>query len=711
MDEIDRTVHRVTLKLHDEDLIIETGKVAKQANGSVMVSYKGSVVFCAATMSKKPKLDAGYFPLQVNYSEKYYAAGKIPGGFFKREGKPGDKEILVSRLIDRPMRPLFPDGFRYEVQIQPTTLSTDQINMPDILGMIAASAATHISDIPFHGPVGACRIGLIDGELKINPTFLEIDDSKLDLVVSGSKDAILMIEGHGDEVSEETMLEALDLAHDFIKQICEIQDELREKCGKEKIEPELFTIDEEVEKEVKEIGLDKITKALNTFVKKEREEKIDEAKAFIDNYFTEKYQDDENFDEIMKQIGLVFEKIEKETVRSQIVNQNQRVDGRKVDEIRPIQCELSILPRTHGTSLFTRGETQSFAVVTLGTVIDEQRYDNIEGEGSKPFMLHYNFPPYSVGEVGRMGAPGRREIGHGYLAERSLQAVLPDKEDFPYTIRIVSEIMESNGSSSMASVCAGALAMLDAGIPIKASVAGIALGLVMDKDTKKYTILTDIQGIEDALGDMDFKVAGTKNGITGFQMDIKVEGITKEIMKEALERAKDSRMKILEIMNNTIEEPRDNLSEYAPKIVTFEIPVEKIKDVIGPGGKVIRGIIEKTGVDINIDDFGTVVISSKEEKGVTSAFDMVQGIIEDPEVGKVYNGTVKRITDFGAFVEILPGKDGLLHISKIAKRRINKVEDVLSVGDTLFVRLDEIDRMGRINLIARGVKENKDRFE
>ncbi len=711
MEKVDRTVHRVSMPLKDGELIIETGKMAKQANGAVLVSYKGSTVFCASTMSKEPKKDAGFFPLSVHYSEKLYAAGKIPGGFIKREGKPGDKEILTSRLIDRPMRPLFPDGFRNEVQIMPIAVSSDQENPTDVLGMIAASAATHISDMPFHGPVGACRVGYIDNEFIIDPTYEEIENSLLDLVVAGTKDAILMIEGHCIELTEEQMLEALEKAHNHIKELCKIQDELREKCGKEKAAPEIFTADEEIEKEFNEFAGDKIKNALNTFVKKEREANIDVVNTEIVDYFSEKYAEDEKLNDIISQVRELFEKTEKKIVRSQIVNENIRVDGRKVDEIRPIDCEIGVLSRTHGTSLFTRGETQSLGVVTLGTVSDEQRFDNIEGEGSRHFMLHYNFPSFSVGETGRVGPPGRRELGHGYLAERALMNIVPKKEDFPYTIRIVSEIMESNGSSSMASVCSGTLAMLDAGVPIKASVAGIALGLVMDTETKKYAILTDIQGIEDALGDMDFKVAGTRNGITAFQMDIKVEGITPQIMEEALMRAKDARFKILDIMDETISEPKDEMSEYAPKIASFIVPTDKIKDIIGPGGRVIRDIIDKTGVDINIDDDGKVVICSKNAESVTSAYHMVEQIIEEPEVGKIYNATVKRIMDFGAFCEILPGKEGLLHISKIANRRINNVEDVLNMGDKVWVKLAEIDKQGRLNLTAKNVEENEGRFE
>jgi polyribonucleotide nucleotidyltransferase len=703
---VDRTVHRVTLPLRDDELIIETGKIAKQANGSVMVKYKGSVVFCAATMSKNADLNLGYFPLQVNYSEKLYAAGKIPGGFIKRETRPHDKEILVSRLIDRPMRPLFPDGFRNEVQLIPTTLSADQINQPDILGMIGASAATHISDIPFNGPVGACRVGLVDGEFVLNPTFPELENSLMDLVVSGTHDAIMMIEGHAKELSEQQMLDAVFFAHEHIKELCRIQDELRKICGKEKAEVELYSIPEGLEKEFKDFAYDKLKDALNTFRKEERENNLSAVTEEIMEHFSAKIEDEKDLSKVKD----LIKASEKDIVRKQIVLENKRVDGRKTDQLRPITCEVSLLPRTHGTGLFTRGETQALGVITLGTAGDEQRMDDIEGESKRHFMLHYNFPPYSVGETGRLGPVGRREIGHGYLAERSLQNVIPSKEDFPYTIRIVSEIMESNGSSSMASVCVGTLAMLDAGIPIKASVAGIALGLVLEPETKKYTILTDIQGIEDALGDMDFKVAGTKDGITGFQMDIKVEGITYEIMKEALDRAKVGRMQILDIMNGTLDKPREAMSEFAPKIISFSVPTEKIKDIIGPGGSVIRGIIEKTGVDINIEDDGSVLICSKNEASAAKAFDIVQGIIQDPEVGKIYTGTVKRIMDFGAFVEILPGKEGLLHISKISRQRVNKVTDFLNVGDTLFVKLAEIDRQGRLNLSANDIDDNGDRF-
>ncbi len=685
-------VHSVTLNINGKDLIIETGKLARQANGSVTISYGGTVVLTTVCIAPKANLNMDYFPLQVNYSEKYYAVGKIPGGFIKREGRAKDKEILVSRLIDRPIRPLFPEGFRNEVQVLPTTISADQVNPPDILGIISASAALCISDLPFNGPVGAVRVGLINGKLTINPTFEEIGESELDLIVAGTKNAITMIEGSAKELTEDQMLDALRFAHDNIIEVCKIQEDLASKCAKDKIEVTLFTIDDDIKKEVTEFIYEPIKNAFKSSAKKlEMYDSLNKIKEEAEQTFSSKFGEDK-----IQQIRQVFEEVEHGIVRRMIIDEDLRVDSRKLNEIRPISCDIEILPRTHGSALFTRGETQSLAIVTLGTHTDVQRFDDLDGESSKHFMLHYNFPPFSVGEVGRVGGVGRREIGHGYLAEKALVNVLPDEESFPYTIRVVSEILESNGSSSMASVCSSSMALLDAGVPISKAVSGIAMGLVTLDD--KYKILTDIQGIEDHLGDMDFKVAGTRDGITAFQLDLKMEGISFDIMIDAFEQAKTARFEILDAMENTIKEVSETLSHYAPKIISYTVKENKIKDVIGPGGKTIKGIIEKTGANINVDDFGKVTISSKDELAAESAYNMVKDIITDAEIGKIYDGTVKRIVDFGAFIEILPGKEGLCHISKISRDRVNKVEDVLSVGKSVKVKVIEVDRQNRIKL-------------
>ncbi len=689
-------VHKVALEVRGQPLVIETGKLAKQANGSVLVSYGGSVVLTTSVMDKKTDLNLDFFPLQVNYSEKYYAVGKIPGGFIKREGRPKDKEILVSRLIDRPLRPLFPDGFRNEVQILPTTISADQIHPPDILGIIGASASLIISDIPFIEPVGAVRVGLINDEFILNPTYEELEESMLELVVAGTKNAIMMIEGGSKELSEDQMLNAIEFAHIHIKQIVEIQEELRKICGKQKLVVPLFEIDPELKQEVISFAESPMKNAFHSNNKLEMYENIKKVMDDTLEKYTSVYGEDKT-----NQIKMILEKLEEDVVRAMVTEENKRVDGRHMDELRPISCEISILPRTHGSSLFTRGETQSLGTVTLGTLMDVQRFDDIDGEGIKNFMLHYNFPPFSVGEVGRTGGVGRREIGHGNLAERGVYPVLPKPEDFPYTIRIVSEILESNGSSSMATVCSSSLALLDAGVPISKPVSGIAMGLVTKGD--KYKILTDIQGIEDHLGDMDFKVAGTKDGITAFQLDIKIEGITLEIMKNAFEQAKKARLQILDIMGQTINEAKEYLSNFAPKIISMVIPTDKIKDVIGSGGKIIKRIIEDTGANINIDDFGKVTISSKDEKSAEKAFTTIELIIAEAEVGKIYSGTVKRIMEFGAFIEILPGKEGLCHISKLSKNRVQKVTDVVKENDVVQVKCIEIDKMGRINLSMKDI--------
>lgn len=694
---------QVKLKIRNEELILETGKVAKQANGAVIAYYGGTVVIAAATASKEAEKNIDYFPLVVNYQERIYAAGKIPGGFIKREGKPTDKEILIARLVDRPLRPLFPEGFRNEVQIVPTTVSADQVNPPDVFAIIASSAALVVSDIPFNGPAGAVRVGKIDGEFVINPTFLEIENSELDIVVAGTKYGITMVEGGAKEVSEEDMVKACEFAHKHIVEIVRLQEELLKKVGQiKKMEPELFLPPEEMKNKISEKIKPLLEDIFNTpLEKKERKEKLEE----IFNTIIE--QEKENFPDIEESdftlfLKEIFEETEREIVRRMILEQGRRIDGRGLKDIREIRCEIGLLPRTHGSALFTRGQTQSLGITTLGTVKDEQRYDDIEGETTKSFMLHYNFPPFSVGETGRIGAPSRREIGHGMLAERALSAVMPDSSLFPYTVRVVSEILESNGSSSMASVCSGCLSLLDAGVPIKASVAGIAMGLVLEDD--KYAILTDILGEEDHLGDMDFKVAGTRTGITAFQMDIKIENISFEILKEALLQAKDARNFILDKMDEVIKKPREELSEYAPRIKTLKIEKDKIPLIIGPGGRIIKEIIQKTDTNIFIDDEdGTVTISGKKSDAVEQASKMIEEITKELEVGKVYKGKVIKIVDFGAFVMLPGNREGLLHISKISDRRIKRVEDVLKIGDEIDVKVIDIDYLGRPNLSMKDV--------
>ncbi len=685
-------LQQVKLRIRDNDLILETGKMAKQANGSVVARCGDSVVLATVCSSDRKVEGIDYIPLSVDYNEKFYAAGKIPGGFLKREARPRDKEILVSRLIDRPMRPLFYKSFGREIQVVPTTISTDHINTPDILGMIASYAAVHISDIPFNGPVAAIRVGYLDGEFIIYPTFEQIEKCELDIIVAGTEKGITMVEGGGDEVPEEIMLKAIDHAHPIIKELCNLQNELRKIIGKPKIEIEESVEKLEIEDEVRNWILPKLEKAC--FIKEKKEKR--NAKKKIQKEALEEFEEKIPEDKI----GL-FDKIFEDTiisiVRKSILENKKRTDGRGPDEIRPISCEIDFLIRTHGSALFTRGETQALVVATLGTAYDEQIMDNIDSDERKHFMLHYNFPPFSVGETGRLGT-GRREIGHGHLAERALESMLPKKEDFPYTIRIVSEVLESNGSSSMATVCGGSLSLLNAGVPLKNSVAGIAMGLIKDPESDKFVVLSDILGEEDHFGDMDFKVTGTKNGITAFQMDIKIDSVDSSIMTTALEKARLGRMHILGIMNSTIEEPRENISDYAPKIITLKVEKDKIGTIIGPGGKNIKAIAEKTEATINIIDDGTTTIYCKNKEGAEKAREMIAAMLEEPEIGKVYPGIVKRIMDFGAFVEFLPGKEGLCHISKLAKEKVDTVTDVVNEGDEIPIRIIEIDRMGRVNL-------------
>jgi len=681
-------------------LIFETGKVARQAGGSVVVRFEGSVVLATACASKTDvKLD--YLPLTVNYSEKYYAAGKIPGGFIKREGRPKDREILVSRLIDRPIRPLFPKNYHKEVQVIATTVSTDQINPPDILALNGASVALGLSEIPLEKLVGAVRVGKIGESFIVNPTFTQIEEGELDLVVAGTEDAIVMVEGGAKEVSEDILLGGIAFAEKYIKEIIEVQKELIHKAGKPKHEVVEEKIEEDMTSKVRELAYSQLKEACFIHGKLERQTSLERIYSEVLNTFQEQYGED-----IVPQVREILESLEREIIRKSILENGKRADGRGLSDIRPINIEINILPRTHGSALFTRGETQSLAITSLGTVSDEQRIDDIEGEGTKSFMLHYNFPPFSVGEVGGYGGPGRREIGHGHLAERAIELVMPPKEKFPYTVRVVSEITESNGSSSMASVCSGTLSLLSAGVPIRDSVAGVAMGLVYENG--RYAILTDILGLEDHLGDMDFKVAGTRKGITAFQMDVKVSGISREIMKEALEQARVGRLFILDRMAEVIYEPVDNVSAYAPKILTIKVPIDKIGAVIGTGGRTIRSIIEETGANVWVEDDGTITISSKKDGDAERAYEKIRTLTEDVEVGKVYEGVVKKITDFGAFIEILPGKEGLCHISQLDFRRVNKVSDVLKVGETVRVKVKEIDSLGRINLSRKDAMPSKE---
>ncbi|MDE5899248.1 MAG: polyribonucleotide nucleotidyltransferase [Treponemataceae bacterium] len=687
------SVERVTYKLGDADLILETGRIGKQANGCVYAQWGGAVVIATVCASHNIIEGQDFVPVTVDYNEKFYAAGKIPGGFVKREGRPKDKEILVSRLIDRPMRPLFEPSFGRELQIVPTCVSADGIHTQDILAVIAASAAVTISDIPFHGPVAACRVGYVDGGYVINPTFAQIEKSDMEIVVAGTADGFTMVEGGAQEVSEEVMLGALAKAQEFLKEMCRLQEELQKKCGKEKLplSPLSVTLANSAQIEAE------ATPLLKDACFRDGKMNRGSAISAVHKQLAEKYAEQLSDPVQAKLFDALFDDIQYKLLRKSILDEGVRIDGRRTDEIRPITCEVNVLPYPHGSALFTRGETQSLAVTTLGTSMDEQVYDDIDGDRSEHFILHYNFPPYSVGEVGRL-TTGRREIGHGNLARRSLEPMVPSREEFPYTVRVVSEIMESNGSSSQASTCGGCLSMLAAGVPMKKMVAGIAMGLITEGEHyEKYKILSDILGEEDHLGDMDFKVAGTKDGITGFQMDIKIPGVTTEIMQKALEQARVGRLHILSIMEKCIDKPQP-VSANAPKILSMKIPVDKIGALIGPGGKNVKALCAQYSVTINTEDDGTVTIYGKNGTSAEAAKKAVKGITEDPEPGLIYNGTVKRIMDFGAFVEILPGKEGLCHISKLSRDRVNKVTDVLKEGQQIPVKLLEVDKMGRLNL-------------
>ena len=696
------------IKIQDKEIKIEIGKLAKQADGAVVVSCGDTMVLVTAVASKELAEDVDFFPLSVEYREKYYAAGKIPGGFFKREGKPREKEILTSRLIDRPIRPLFPDGFLYEVQVIATVISADKKNDPDVLSIIGASAALDISDIPFNGPVGAVRVGRIDGKIVINPYIDEMEKSDIDIVVAGTKNAVTMIEGEAKEIKEEELAEIIRQAHKEIVKIAEWLEQIKAKCGKPKREVVLYKIDEEIKKEVDGLFRSKIEEALKIPDKIKRQEEIDLIKNNIIEKFKEKLQD--KFEEKEKDIKLSLEEIEVSIIRGKIANEKIRPDGRQFDEIRPIECEIGIIPRAHGSALFTRGQTQALVATTLGSEEDAQILDELEGEEKKRYTLQYNFPPFSVGEVKSIRGPGRREIGHGALAERALKAVIPSKEEFSYTIQVVSDILESNGSSSMATVCGATLALMDAGVPIKKPVAGIAMGLIKEND--KFIILTDIQGVEDHFGDMDFKIAGTEDGVTAIQMDIKIQGVDFEIMKQALEKAKKARIYILkEKMLKTIKEPKKELSPYAPKMKLITINKERIKDLIGPGGKNIKKIIEETGSKIDVEQDGKVRIFAEDLEVMKKTEELIKNVVAEPEEGKLYLGEVKKITNFGAFVEILPGVEGLCHISQIADERVKDVRDYIKEGEKILVKITEIDRKtGKINLSRKeAIKEQNNK--
>jgi polyribonucleotide nucleotidyltransferase len=683
-------VHVIEVEVAGRTLRLETGRVAKQASGAVLASYGDTVVLATAVASQTVKPGIDFLPLTVDYQEKAYAAGKIPGGYFKREGRPSEKEVLTSRLIDRPMRPLFPEGYYYETQVIASVLSADQTGSSDVVGITAASAALTLSDVPFDGPVAGVKIGRVNGEFVINPDLETLEKSDLSLVVAGTADAVMMVEGGANELSESVMIEAIEAAHAAIKKIVAKILELKTKAGKPKRIVQTEQIAPALAEEVRRLVAQPIRDAILIPNKSARQEKLDQ----ILDEAVEKLKTEDP--DRSRHVKLLFHSLEYTEVRNMILERGTRADGRGPADIRPVTCEVGVLPRTHGSALFTRGETQSLAVVTLGTTEDEQRIDALEGEYYRTFMLHYNFPPFSVGEARPLRSPGRREVGHGALAERALKSVIPAKDQFPYTLRLVSDILESNGSSSMATVCGGTLALMDAGVPIKQPVAGIAMGLI--KEGERVMVLSDILGLEDHLGDMDFKVTGTKDGVTALQMDIKIAGITPALMRQALDQARKGRLYILERMAEALAGPRSNLSPFAPRIFTLKIKQDKIRDVIGPGGKVIRSIIADCGVKINVEDTGDISIAAVDEASAKKAIEMINRLTEEVEVGKIYLGTVRKIMDFGAFVEILPGTDGLVHISQLAHHRVKTVADEVSEGDQVMVKVLEIDRQGKIRL-------------
>lgn len=678
------------MELGGRKLVVENGKMAKQANGAVLVRHGDTVVLVTATTSAEPREGVDFFPLTVDYEEKMYAAGKIPGGFIKREGRPSSDAVLCARLIDRPIRPLFPKGYRNDVQVVATVLSVDQDNAPEIAAMIGASCALTLSDIPFMGPIAGVRIGRIDGGFVVNPTEAQREISTLNLTVAGSHDAVMMVEAGANELPEEVILDAILFGHKEIQRIVEFQRDMQRTCGKKKREVKLFTVSEELEEAIRTYAKDRLDEAVRNPDKLDRDAHIAEVSADAMEHFLGIYPEQD------KEIAMAIHDLEKAVVRHMITHEKIRPDGRGVEEVRPVSCEVGLLPRAHGSGLFTRGQTQVLTATTLGALGDEQVIDGLGPETTKHYIHHYNFPGYSVGEARPIRSPGRREIGHGALAERALIPVIPKIEDFPYTIRLVSEILESNGSSSMGSVCGSTLSLMNAGVPIKRPVSGVAMGLVKEGDA--YTILTDIQGMEDALGDMDFKVAGTSEGVTAIQMDIKVDGLSRDILYAALQQAKRGRAFILEKMLACIDKPAAELSPYAPRVETIKIKIDKIRDVIGTGGKVVKGIIDETGVQIDIHEDGNIFITSNDAKGMRKAKKMIEDIVREIEVGEVFMGRVTRLLKFGAFVELLPGKEGLCHISQLARNRVEKVEDVVQVGDQLQVKVIEIDEKGRINV-------------
>jgi polyribonucleotide nucleotidyltransferase len=694
-------VQKLQVNFGGRPFSIETGKVAKQANGSALVQYGETVVLVTAVTADKKREGIDFIPLTVNYLEMTYAAGRIPGGFFKREGRPSDRETLISRFIDRPLRPLFPKGFQNEIQIIATVLSADTDNDPAILGMIGASSALSLSDIPFEGPIAGAKVGRIDGEYVLNPTHDELELSDIDLFVAGSENAIIMVEGSAKEVKENEILDAILFGHQSLKPVIDLQKQLRGASGIVSREFEIQRPEEALYERIQAIAQEKLIEAFQITEKTKRRERLEE---LLQLTFQASGAEDENSQKMVK---IAFEEINRKLVRRLILEQKQRIDGRGLSEIRPISCEVGILPRTHGSALFTRGETQVLAVVTFGTSEDEQKINSLTGETYKSFMLHYNFPPFSVGEVSPLRSPGRREIGHGALAERAILPILPSNEKFPYTIRIVSEVLESNGSSSMATVCGASLSLMDAGVPIKAPVAGIAMGLILEEG--KTAVLSDILGDEDHFGDMDFKVAGTGEGVTAIQMDIKIRGLSKEILGRVLDQAREGRLHILQKMAETIPEPRKDLSRHAPRIVTLKVKQEKIRDIIGPGGKNIRGIVDQTGVKVDVEDSGMVKLASPNYEAIEKAIYMIKTLTQEVEVGGLYTGKVKRILGFGAIVELFPGTDGLVHISQLAETHVREVSDILKEGDDVLVKVIDIDSQGRIRLSRKAaLKETKE---
>ncbi len=690
-------MHKYEITLGKGNIVLETGRLAKQADGAITIQLGGTIVLVAVVCSKEPREGIDFFPLTVEYQEKTYAAGKIPGGFFKREGRPSEKEILTARLIDRPIRPLFPKGFVNEVQVMAMVISSDCENDSDILGVVGASAALAISGIPFNGPIGAVRVGRIDGAFVLNPTFKELESSDLDLVVAGKRDGVLMIESGSRELDEAVIVDAVSFGQKHLQALIDVQERMAKECGKPPMAAPFKILDEELVKKVRDLAHSRLGDINRLSRKEQREEALEMlSKELVEKFVTEESGHTD------RDVKAALIEVEEEEVRRFIIDKKTRVDGRSFTEIRPISCEAGLLPRTHGSGLFTRGQTQSLAVTTLGTSQDEQFIDALEGESQKSFMLHYNFPPFSVGEVKPVRGPGRREIGHGALAERSLKAVMPSKEKFPYTVRIVSDVLESNGSSSMATVCAGTLSLMDAGVPISKPVGGIAIGLV--KEGPHTILLTDIGGVEDHYGDMDLKVAGTVDGITALQMDLKINGISVDVVRDALAMGKEARLSVLRKMSEVISRPKDTISEYAPRIVSFKISVDKIKDVIGPGGKVIKKIIQDTGVTIDVQDDGSVQVASNDGVALEKAVNIIKGLTEEPEVGKIYLGKVKRIMNFGAFCEILPNKEGLIHISELADKFVKTVEDEVKIGDEVMVKVIEIDEQGRVNLSRKQAK-------